>query len=102
MVERGTASPECSVTSHLHPFVRVLSPTFVIGQITVHQVAGASVMSLGNTWASDFRHQAHIQQGFGNVYGSRPVVANNHWSAPGGAPGRETPSSPWPERWVRA
>ncbi len=86
----------------LQPFVRILSPTFVIGQITVHQVAGASVMSLGNTWASDFRHQAHVQQGFGNVYGSRSIVANNQWAPPVETRAREERPSPWPVRWVRS
>ncbi|WP_083515934.1 hypothetical protein [Alicyclobacillus sendaiensis] len=101
-MDRGTTGAECSVTPDLHPLVRILSPTFVIGQITVHQVAGASVMSLGNTWASDFRHQAHVQQGFGNVYGSRSIVANNQWSPSAGTPAREDRPTPWPKRWLRA
>lgn len=52
----------------------VWSPTFIIGTIHIGQVEGASCVSFGNNWISEFTSFKKQNQGFGSVHGDHAVL----------------------------
>lgn len=52
----------------------VLSPAFIIGSISIGEIAEASCLNMGNNWISDFRSYKKHNQGFGSVRGDHAVV----------------------------
>lgn len=52
----------------------LLSPTFIIGQIRIGSVEGASCVNLGNNFPTHFQNQKKHNQGFGNVGGDHNRV----------------------------
>lgn len=51
-----------------------LSPVFVIGQIRIGSVEGASCINLGNNRPSHFRSEKKHVQGFGTVSGDNSKI----------------------------
>lgn len=48
-----------------------LSPTFIIGELRIGSVEGASCINLGNNYPTAFQSHKKHNQGFGNVEGNQ-------------------------------
>jgi hypothetical protein len=46
-----------------------LSPTFIIGQMRIGSIEGASCLNMGNNWPTGFESHKKHNQGFGTVGG---------------------------------
>jgi hypothetical protein len=52
----------------------MFSPVFVIGNIRIGTVEGASCVNIGNNWPTGFENHSKTNQGFGNVSGDHNVL----------------------------
>jgi len=80
-----------------------LSPTFVIGQIKIGSIEGASCFNLGNNLPSGFTSRKVHNQGFGSVEGSENRLSGLrtlvHETPAAGTEDGDTPSYEPPE-WI--